>query len=45
MKGSVNVLTQAEKAGIKNFAYTSSIIAHSDGFLRLETDKVGEDGE
>jgi len=30
--GSINILTQAEKAGIKNFAYASSIITFSQGF-------------
>lgn len=43
--GSVNILSQAEKAGIKNFSYASSVASHSVGNMKGDIHKVNEDGE
>lgn len=43
IQGSLNIFAQAEKAGVRNFAYTSSIIAHSDRFFYGDTSKITED--
>lgn len=43
MDGSLNILSQAEKAGVKNFSYASSIITYSDGFMKGDYKTLTDD--
>ncbi|TCD63894.1 hypothetical protein EIP91_004803 [Steccherinum ochraceum] len=43
VEGSLNILRQAEKAGVKHFSFASSIVAVSTGFLAGDFNKINED--